>query len=90
MLKASFNTLFHSFLEADSYKHDNYTVAREFDNKLTSIGDSLHILIKELLKQDMEQSTIDEIFTMLETWLRLDQPLSRQDAVILVILLLMV
>jgi len=81
MLKASFNTLFNSFLEADSLKHEDYTMARELDNKLTSIGDSLHILIKELLRQDMEQSTIDEIFTMLETWLRLDQSLSRELSV---------
>ena len=29
----------------------------------------------------MEQSTVDEIFTMLESWLRLDQPLSRELAV---------
>jgi len=81
MLKASFNTLFHSFLEADCFKHEDYVVARELELKLTSIADSLHILIKELLKQDMEQSTVDEIFTMLETWLRLDQALSRELSV---------
>ena len=81
LLKASFNTLFNSFLEADCFKLEDYKVARELELKLTSIADSLHILIKELLKQDMEQSTVDEIFTMLETWLRLDQPLSRELSV---------
>ncbi|XP_023324699.1 maestro heat-like repeat-containing protein family member 1 [Eurytemora carolleeae] len=81
LLKASFNTLFNSFLEADCFKHEDYKVASELEKKLTSIADSLHILIQKLLKQDMEQSTVDEIFTMLETWLRLDQPLSRELSV---------
>jgi len=81
LLKASFNTLFNSFLEADCFKLEDYTMARDLEQKLTSIADSLHILIKELLIQDMEQSTVDEIFTMLETWLRLDQPMSRELSV---------
>ena len=41
----------------------------------------LHFLIKELLRQDMEPSTLDEIFTMLEPWLKLDQDLSRELSV---------
>ena len=51
LLKASFNTLFNSFLEADCSKLEDYTMARELETKLTSIADSLHILIKELLMQ---------------------------------------
>ena len=51
MLKASFNTLFNSFLEADCFKLEDYAAAHQLEKKLTSIADSLHILIKELLKQ---------------------------------------
>eukprot|EP00092_Neocalanus_flemingeri_P105615 GFUD01135406.1.p1 GENE.GFUD01135406.1~~GFUD01135406.1.p1 ORF type:complete len:827 (+),score=184.53 GFUD01135406.1:272-2482(+) len=43
--------------------------------------EKLHILIQELLRQEMEQSTLDEIFTMLEPWLKLDQDLSRELSV---------
>ena len=43
--------------------------------------DKLHIFIRDLLRQDMEQSTLDEIFTMLEPWLKLDQDLSRELSV---------
>ena len=43
--------------------------------------EQLHLLIQELLRQDMEQSTVDEIFTMLEPWLRLEQDLARELSV---------
>ena len=43
--------------------------------------EELHTLIRELLRQDMEQSTVDEIFTMLEPWLKLEQDLARQLAI---------
>ena len=51
LLKASFNTLFNSFLEADCFKHEDYKLAWELEQQLTSIAESLHILIRELLIQ---------------------------------------
>ena len=36
---------------------------------------------KHLLRQEMEPSTLDEIFTMLEPWLKLDQDFSRELSV---------
>lgn len=47
--------------------------------KFSTFYDSVFFQIKCF--KDMEQSTVDEIFTMLESWLRLDQPLSRELAV---------
>ena len=73
LLKACFTTIFAKVSSIDS--HDDKS-----DHKLKTMVDKLNILIKELLKQDMEQSTVDEIFTMLEPLLKLDQELSRKVA----------
>merc|ERR1719186_2384428 len=81
LLKAAFSTIFSSFLEHQASKTEDYTVATQLEQQLTNMVDKLHILIRELLKQDMEQSTLDEIFTMLEPWLKLDQDLSRELSV---------
>jgi hypothetical protein len=81
LLKACFSTIFSSFLEHHSSKTEDYTVASQLEQQLNNMVDKLHILIRELLRQDMEQSTLDEIFTMLEPWLKLDQDLSRELSV---------
>ena len=81
LLKACFSTIFSSFLEHHSSKTEDYAVASQLEQQLTNMVDKLHILIRELLRQDMEQSTLDEIFTMLEPWLKLDQDLSRELSV---------
>ena len=49
-------------------------MARQME--LSNLVDKLHIFIRDLLRQDMEQSTLDEIFTTLETWLKFDKYLS--------------
>merc|ERR1719419_501723 len=81
LLKACFSTIFTSFLEHQTSKAEDYGVASVIDQQLTSMVNKLHILIRELLQQDMEPSTLDEIFTMLEPWLKLDQDLSREISV---------
>ena len=81
LLKACFSTIFSSFLEHESSKTEEYTVAKHLEQQLNTMVRKLHILIKELLRQDMEPSTLDEIFTMLEPWLKLDQDLSRELSV---------
>ena len=81
LLKACFSTIFSSFLEHQASKSEDYAVASQLEQQLTNMVEKLHILIKELLRQDMEQSTLDEIFTMLEPWLKLDQDLSRELSV---------
>ena len=40
--------------------------------------DCLQGVTRQLLLQDCQPSTLDEIFTLLEPWLRLEQELSRQ------------
>ena len=37
--------------------------------------------MRELLRQEMEQSTLDEIFTLLEPWLRRDCPAAREMSI---------
>lgn len=81
LLKACFSTIFSSFLEHQASKTEDYAVASQLEQQLSSMVNKLHILIRELLRQDMEQSTLDEIFTMLEPWLKLDQDLSRELSV---------
>jgi len=81
LLKACFSTIFSSFLEHQASKTEDYAVASQLEQQLSNMVDKLHILIRELLRQDMEQSTLDEIFTMLEPWLKLDQDLSRELSV---------
>lgn len=81
LLKACFSTIFNSFLEAESWKGEDYTLVKDLEQQLTTMVEKLHVLIRELLRQDMEQSTVDEIFTMLEPWLKLDQALSRELSV---------
>jgi hypothetical protein len=56
-------------------------VASLLEQQLHNMVNKLHILIREQLRQDMEQSTLDKIFTMFETWLKLDQDLSRELSV---------
>ena len=53
-------------------------MASLLEQQLPNMVNKLHILIREQLRQDMEQSTLDKIFTMFETWLKLDQDLSRE------------
>jgi len=81
LLKACFSTIFNSFLEAEEWKGEDYSVVKDLEQQLTTMVEKLHVLIRELLRQDMEQSTVDEIFTMLEPWLKLDQALSRELSV---------
>ena len=81
LLRASFSTIFASFLEHESSKTEEYTVAEHLELQLNEMVRQLHGLIRELLRQEMEPSTLDEIFTMLEPWLRLDQDLSRELSV---------
>ena len=78
LLKASFSTIFSSFLEHESSKSEEYSEARELEQQLERMVTQLQVLIRELLRQDMEPSTLDEIFTLLEPWLKLDQALSRE------------
>ena len=56
-------------------------MASLLEQQLPNMVNKLHILIREQLRQDMEQSTLDKIFTMFETWLKLDQDLSRELSV---------
>ena len=56
-------------------------MAKHLEQQLTTMVRQLHVLIKELLRQEMEPSTLDEIFTMLEPWLKLDQDFSRELSV---------
>ena len=81
LLKACFSTIFSSFLEHQSSKSEEYSVARQLEHQLGRMVTQLQLLITELLRQDMEPSTLDEIFTMLEPWLKLDQDLSRELSV---------
>ena len=81
LLKASFSTIFSSFLEHETSKSEEYDQARRLEQQLGSLVTQLQVLIRELLRQDMEPSTLDEIFTMLEPWLKLDQDLSRELSV---------
>ena len=37
--------------------------------------------MRELSRQEMEQSTLDEIFTLLEPWLRRDCPAAREMSI---------
>ena len=43
--------------------------------------DTLLILVQELLLQDLQQSTLDEIFTLVEPYLKLAEPFPREMAV---------
>ena len=81
LLKAAFSTIFNAFLEAAGSKGEEYPAVAELERTISAMVEELHVLIKELLRQDMEQSTVDEIFTMLEPWLGLEQDLARQLAV---------
>ena len=81
LLRACFSTIFSSFLEHETSKTEEYTIAKHLEQQLGEMVRKLHFLIKELLRQDMEPSTLDEIFTMLEPWLKLDQDLSRELSV---------
>ena len=81
LLRACFSTIFSSFLEHETSKTEEYTIASHLEQQLGEMARKLHILIKELLRQDMAPSTLDEIFTMLEPWLKLDQDLSRELSV---------
>ena len=81
LLKACFSTIFSSFLELESSKTEEYSVAAQLEQQLGRMVSQLHVLIRELLRQEMEPSTLDEIFTMLEPWLKLDQDLSRELSV---------
>ena len=81
LLKACFSTIFSSFLELESSKTEEYSLAQQLEQQLGKMVTQLHLLIRELLRQEMEPSTLDEIFTMLEPWLKLDQDLSRELSV---------
>ena len=81
LLKACFSTIFSAFLEAAACKSEEYSEISELERSISAMVEELHVLINELLRQDMEQSTVDEIFTMLEPWLRLEQDLARQLSV---------
>ena len=81
LLKACFSTIFSSFLELETSKTEEYAVAHQLEQQLGKMVAQLHVLIKELLRQEMEPSTLDEIFTLLEPWLKLDQDLSRELSV---------
>jgi len=81
LLKACFSTIFSAFLEAAACKSEDYDSVSELERSISAMVEELHVLIKELLRQDMEQSTVDEIFTMLESWLKLEQDLARELSV---------
>ena len=48
------------------------------ERQLDGMVDCLQGVTRQLLLQDCQPSTLDEIFTLLEPWLRLEQELSRQ------------
>ena len=62
------------------------TVSSGFSNSsvpilIRQMLDTLLTLVQELLLQELRQSTLDEIFTLVEPYLKLSDPLSREMAV---------
>ncbi len=81
LLKACFTAAFPSLVMRYYSKDESYTTASTREAELKAAADALLLLVEELLRQDLQQSTLDEIFTLLESWLRRDYCLTREMAV---------
>lgn len=76
LLKACFTAVFPGMVAQQNYSREDNE-----DGKQRQMVEKLQTLVRELLKQEMEQSTLDEIFTLLEPWLRRDCPAARQMSI---------
>lgn len=74
LLKACFTAVFPGMVTAQQNQEGDEGMQRQMVEKLQT-------LVRELLRQEMEQSTLDEIFTLLEPWLRRDCPAAREMSI---------
>jgi hypothetical protein len=81
LLKACFTAVFPGLVAHNRHKEENYSNVSRSEGHLKQMVDKLQILVQELLKQEMEQSTLDEIFTLLEMWLRKECAVAREMAI---------
>ena len=80
LMKACFTAVFPSLVCHHFAKAEDFSELSKKENDLRNMVKSLELMVQVLLKQEMEQSTLDEIFTLLEPWLKKEYPLSREMA----------
>ncbi len=81
LLKACFTAVFPAVVAQYYSKDECFTLLSHRELQLKEIVDKLSAIVEELLRQDMQQSTLDEIFTLLEPWMKRDYSLGRDMAI---------
>ncbi len=81
LLKACFTAVFPGLVSETFTKEETYGVLSKAEGQLRQIVDRLQTLVQELLKQELSQSTLDEIFTLLEPWLKRDCAVAREISI---------
>ena len=80
LLKACFTAVFPGMVAQQNCSREDSDAAAE-GGRQRQMVEKLQTLVRELLKQEMEQSTLDEIFTLLEPWLKRDCPVAREMSI---------
>ncbi len=81
LLRACFSAAFPAVAAENYTKEECYSVLAQRNGALRETVEKLQELVEELLRQDLQQSTLDEIFTLLEPWIKREQSFSREMAV---------
>ena len=79
LLKACFTAVFPGMVAQQNHFREDSDAAES--GRQRQMVEKLQTLVRELLKQEMEQSTLDEIFTLLEPWLKRDCPVAREMSI---------
>eukprot|EP00094_Tigriopus_californicus_P000040 TCALIF_00040-PA protein Name:"Similar to CDC45 Cell division control protein 45 homolog (Homo sapiens)" AED:0.07 eAED:0.08 QI:0/0.16/0/0.85/1/1/7/0/2542 len=82
LLKACFTAVFPGLVQQYYSKEENYSDVIRREVLFKQVVDKLLSVVQELLRQELEQSTLDEIFTLLEPWLQKDSSLAKEMAII--------
>lgn len=82
LLKACFTAVFPGLIQQYYSKEENYSDVIRREVLFKQVVEKLLCVVQELLRQELEQSTLDEIFTLLEPWLQKDSSLAKEMAII--------